>query len=139
MIIRSLVTVLVLTLVAATGCGSAAQSPAIAAPADDRPVDPAPVGERAVVIQHGPMTYVMDTLPNQVQKARAALEESALVAQLTSAGIAVTYVGDESLGDVVIVVAGDHELGRAELRELDDQPAPAALLDAIHAHFGDPR
>ena len=81
------------------------------------------------------MTYVMDTPPNQLRKAQAALESSDLVTQLGALGITVTYQADASLADAVVVLAGTTELGRADLHDLDADRAPAALLDAVKAHF----
>lgn len=95
---------------------------------------PAPAA-RAILLRHGAMTYVMDTPPNQLRKAQAALESSDLVTQLGALGVAVTYQADASLGDAVVVLAGSTELGRADLHDLDAERAPAALLDAIKAHF----
>ena len=105
------------------------------APAPSASATPTPE-VRAVVLRHGAMTYVMDTPPNQLRKAQAALEHSDLAAQLAALGITVTYQADASLGDAVAVMAGESELGRADLHDLDGgKPAPSALIDAVKAHF----
>jgi hypothetical protein len=123
-------------LAIATAC-SAPAKPAPAAPGtvENTGAAPAHAGARAVIIKHGPMTYVMDTPRNQLEKAATALAESGLVATLQAEGIAVTYAADEHQGDTVIILDGEVELGRAELHDLDGKDAPQALLDAIHAHF----
>ncbi|MCC6527485.1 MAG: hypothetical protein IT373_32865 [Polyangiaceae bacterium] len=106
------------------------------APASGSASAAVPAGERAVVVRHGPMTFVMDTPPNQLRKARTALETSPLSKELAALGVAVTYEGDPKLGDAVVVLAGTTELGRGELRELTRDAPPAALLGAVKRHFG---
>ncbi len=116
---------------------AASPSPAAtAAPTPTASASPSPSPTaRAVLLRHGAMTYVMDTPPNQLRKAQAALESSDLVTQLGALGISVTYQADASLGDAVVILDGPTELGRADLHDLDADRAPAALLDAIKAHF----
>lgn len=109
---------------------------ATAAPTPTASASPSPSpAARTVVLRHGAMTYVMDTPPNQLRKAQAALESSDLVTQLGALGISVTYQADASLGDAVVILDGSTELGRGDLHDLDADRAPAALLDAIKAHF----
>lgn len=116
---------------------AASPSPAAtAAPTPTASASPSPSpAARTVVLRHGAMTYVMDTPPNQLRKAQAALESSDLVTQLGALGISVTYQADASLGDAVVILDGSTELGRGDLHDLDADRAPAALLDAIKAHF----
>jgi hypothetical protein len=136
--LRTMRMVLGLCVIGACGAPSSSGAPPSgpienAAPAAH--TDEAPAVARAVVIKHGPMTYVMDTPRNQLDKARAALDQSGLVAALVADGVAVTFESDPALGDTVIVQAGTDELGRADLHDLDGKDTPAALLDAIHARF----
>jgi hypothetical protein len=112
------------TAAATTGDGSAASAPA-----------PTPAVERALVLRHGPMTWVMDTPRNQLEKAGVALEGSGFVAAVRARGITVTLEGDEAL-DGVVLLAGGEELARAELEGLDGKEVPADLLATVDAHFG---
>lgn len=124
---------------ALAACASSSSSAPPAKPAlENAGSGSAPAAARAVVIKHGPMTYVMDTPPNQLEKARAALEQSALVAELTADGVAVTYEADPTLGDTVIIQAGADELGRADLHDLAGKEIPDGLLETIHARFPPP-
>ncbi len=139
---RSTVAIALATLTLGFACSksprpAASPSPtATAAPTPTTPASPSPApAARALVLRHGAMTYVMDTPPNQLRKAQTALESSDLVTQLGALGITVTYQADAALGDAVVILAGTTELGRGDLHDLDADRAPAALLDAIKAHF----
>ncbi len=120
----------------ASACGSSAP-PATTPVENASPADSTSdvVAARLVNIKHGPMTYVMDTPPNQLEKAHAALDQSALVTALTAEGIAVTLDPDPELGDTVIIEAGTSEIGRFELHDLAGQDIPAGLLEQILARL----
>lgn len=127
---------ILLGALAASACGSAAP-PATTPVENASPADSTSdvVAARLVNIKHGPMTYVMDTPPNQLEKAHAALDQSALVTALTAEGIAVTLDPDPELGDTVIIEAGTSEIGRFELHDLAGQDIPAGLLEQILARL----
>jgi len=89
----------------------------------------------AVRITHGLMTSVMDSPGGQRDKARVAVEGSALVSQLTGLGVTVTVAFDPAAGDDVVVTTPEgHELGRVPLGDLEDKGAGAAIVDAVQAH-----
>ena len=95
-----------------------------------------PAADRNLVVRHGPMTYVMDTPRNQLEKAGVALEESGLVAALRGRGIKVIYEPDPDLGDDVILMADGEELARTTLDQVDGKETPADVLAAVDDHFG---
>ncbi|MCE9571562.1 MAG: hypothetical protein K8W52_00250 [Deltaproteobacteria bacterium] len=132
---KALASHLIPGLLALAACGSSSGPHPTGPVVENTATDHGEVAARAVVIKHGPMTYVMDTPRNQLEKARTALDQSGLVAELTAEGIAITFEADPALGDTVIVQAGADELGRAELHDLDGKEIPDALREAIHARF----
>ncbi|MEZ4364914.1 MAG: hypothetical protein R2939_01340 [Kofleriaceae bacterium] len=134
---------LLVSLVACGGTGPAPAPTPIPATTDGDPpptaVTPAPAetGELAVVLRHGPMTYVMDSLRGQLDKAGVAVRESDLFAALTGLGLAVTVDGVLEGGDDVVVETVDGtELGRLELHDVDRGAVPDGLMADVRAHFG---
>ena len=134
-------------VVLALGCGSGGGKPGASPGSSSTPgsaVDNVgtsgdtamPAADRNLVVRHGPMTYVMDTPRNQLEKAGVALEESGLVAALRGRGIRVIYEPDPDLGDDVILTADGEELARTTLDQVDGKETPADLLAAVDAHFG---
>ena len=86
-----------------------------------------PAADRNLVVRHGPMTYVMDTPRNQLEKAGVALEESGLVAALLRGqGLA----GAQLVGACLDQLGAQVVLHRRGIRPA--KACPAKELSLIH-------
>lgn len=121
---------------AGDGDDGAEPAPAVVGNEDPTGDTAVPVADRKLVLRHGPMTYVMDTPRNQLEKGGRAIEESGLVAALRSRNIEVTIEADPALSDAVILLADGEEIARTEMHDVDGKEVPADVLSAVDEHFG---
>lgn len=120
-------------------CGGSSPQPTTT-PSSGEPgaTEPAPAAARKVRLMHGPMTYVMDSVQGQLDKAGEAILASPLVAELRSMGLEVDVSGSEEAdGDEVAVVDADGvEIIVTTLERVDSDEAPADVVEAVRSKFG---
>jgi len=105
------------------------------APSSNAAPDAAPASETSFRVVYGLMTFVMDSPSGQEEKARRAVEESALLAGLRATGATVETQFDKDLaGDDVVILGGDGtEIARVSLHDLEEKDVYGPALDKAQA------